>query len=69
MKKIGDAAHKLIPSYAHLRVNTVLHGLKEIDLKTKNDPEPEYTLIHKLVSRTITEMEKVVKEIKNDFNM
>ncbi|MFO7852133.1 MAG: ATP-binding protein [Bacteroidota bacterium] len=69
LKKIGNAAHKLIPSYAHLRVNTVLPSLKEIDLKTKNNPEPEYQSINKLVNNTIKEMEKVVRVIKTDFNI
>ena len=62
-KEIGELAHKLLPSFRHLEINSVITRLIELKVKTLIDMD--YSGVNKLVSETISEIENVIKEMKN----
>ena len=65
-KKIGEASHKILPSYRHLKVNSVIPDLEEINRRTgmanNNDTMPT------LLNKTIKAMQKVTEAIKKELS-
>ncbi|TVR73845.1 MAG: response regulator [Marinilabiliales bacterium] len=65
LEQIGETAHKLLPSYRHLEAQAVVRKLlilKKNALISKN-----HEGIEKLVDDTITEMKKVLSELKKEI--
>jgi signal transduction histidine kinase/CheY-like chemotaxis protein len=65
-KQIKETAHKILPSYQHLEVESVV--MKLIDLKTKNLIYLKYDTVKQLVNSTIEEIGKVVKELRKELD-
>jgi hypothetical protein len=63
--KIRDVAHKVLPSYRHLEVNTVIPKL--VDLNTRIGQGEVDAGIPALVNEIITDSEMVVKELKKEL--
>lgn len=63
-KQIGEAAHKILPSYKHLEVHSIASDLMDIKIKTLVDPE--YGLVPALVENVIKEMIQVISELKKE---
>lgn len=63
---IGKASHKILPSYRHLKINSVIPKLEEINRRTvvgsNADTMPE------LLNKTIRSMEKVLDAIKKELS-
>jgi HPt (histidine-containing phosphotransfer) domain-containing protein len=64
-KKIRDTAHKILPSYRHLEVKSVIPRLVEINTKVLADKTVE---VSQIVNEVIAEMEALITEIKKDLN-
>lgn len=64
-KKIGDASHKILPSYRHLEVSSVIPDLEEINRRTSLDSSTH--TMPALVNKTINSMRKVVESIKKEL--
>ncbi len=64
-KKIGEASHKILPSYRHLKVNSVIPGLEEINRRTRADSSAD--TMPALVDKTIKSMRKVTVAIKKEL--
>ncbi len=62
---IGETAHKLLPSYRHLEAQTVVRKLLNIKKRTLISKDHEG--IEDLVEDTITEMKKVLTELKKEL--
>ncbi len=65
-KQIGETAHKILPSYRHLEVDTVIDKLVEIKTRTLIDHQTGE--VSKLVEETIDEIEKVTTELQNEIS-
>jgi len=63
---IGEAAHKILPSYRHLEVEEVASKLYE--LKVKTIVEKSFEEVPGLVQETIKEMENLIKELRNQLD-
>lgn len=63
--KVGEVAHKLLPSYRHLEVRKVTSQLTEI--KTKTLVKPDYLVVPALVKNTIAAMKKVMADLKSEI--
>ena len=63
--KIREVAHKILPSFRHLEVNTVIPKLVELNNTIRNDKEEAY--IPTLVRETITEIKIVIKELRKEL--
>jgi hypothetical protein len=63
--KIGEVAHKVLPSYRHLEVNAVIPKLVELNNRIRHDESDAG--IPALVNEIITESEIVVKELKKEL--
>lgn len=64
-KKIGEASHKILPSYRHLKVNSVIPDLEEINRRTSVDSSAH--TMPALVNKTINSMRKVIESIKKEL--
>ncbi len=64
--EIGEAAHKILPSYRHLQVNHIVDLLTQIKEKTLIDSD--YNEIPLLVDSTIEKIEKLIPELKREMN-
>lgn len=64
-KKVRDTAHKILPSYRHLQVNSVIPGLVEINNKIMIEHNTEG--IHELVNQVISDIEKVLAEMRKEI--
>ncbi len=65
-KQIGEMAHKILPSYRHLHMNTVIPKLVEI--KTRTLIDCDYRVVSKLVRETIAEIENLTDDLKNEIS-
>ena len=65
-KQIGETAHKVLPSYRHLKVNSLITNLTNI--KTKALIDKDYDSINNLVGKSIKEMDKTVEMLKEELN-
>lgn len=63
-EQIGEAAHKILPSFRHLEVNSVISDLLEI--KTKTLIQKEYSSVSPIVENVIKEMGKIVSELRKE---
>ena len=64
-EKIGEASHKILPSYRHLKVNSVIPGLEEINRRTGVDTNTD--TMPALLNKTMKEMRKVIEAIKKEL--
>ena len=64
-EQIGEVAHKLLPSYRHLDVKSIVSMLLEI--KTNCIVEYNYSVVPELVENMIIEMEKLLVEIRKEM--
>lgn len=62
----GEAAHKILPSYRHLKVHTIVNKLS--DLKTKTLVTNEYIGVPELIKETIELMNGLLDELKKELN-
>lgn len=65
-KRIGESAHKLIPSYKHLQVKEIIPLL--LELKKKTLIERDYTGLKELLSTLDYKMERLLHHLRNDYN-
>ena len=63
--QIGEHAHKLIPSYRHLQVKSVVSDLVEI--KTKTIINPDYQDVPDLVKKVSGEMQAVILKLRKEI--
>lgn len=63
--QISEIAHKILPSYRHLEVETVTPKLLELKMITLN--EPDLNSVQILITDTIAEMEKVIRYLKREI--
>ena len=64
-KQIGETAHRLLPSYRHLEVKSVISDLVEI--KSKTIINPSYREVPKLVKKVSTEISFLISELKKEL--
>ncbi|MFP4489214.1 MAG: ATP-binding protein, partial [Bacteroidales bacterium] len=64
--RIGKASHKILPSYRHLKVNSVIPNLEEINRRTGVDSNAD--TMPELLDKTIRSMEKVLDAIKKELS-
>lgn len=65
-QEIGETAHRILPSYRHLKVENLVTDLFEI--KEKALINPDYKEIPVKISKTIDEMNSVVRLLKEEMN-
>jgi PAS domain S-box-containing protein len=65
-KKIGETAHKILPSYKHLKVEPVISKL--VQVKTKTMLNPDYKNVPRLVEKTIKEMKDLLDKLKKEIS-
>lgn len=65
-KQIGETAHKIIPAYKHLQVNSVVKML--IDLKDITLNKEDHKRIPVLTKSTINSMEELLKHLKKEIS-
>lgn len=63
--QIGENAHKLLPSYRHLQVKSVISDLVEI--KTKTLIKPEYDDVTDLVKKVTREIHAVILKLRKEL--
>ena len=63
--EIGEAAHKILPSYSHLKINNVVSKLNEIKKLTLINPN--YKEVPELTQRTIHLMEKILEDLRKEM--
>jgi hypothetical protein len=66
-KRIGEIAHKILPSCRHLEVNSVVPRLIELKTKTlyNNDPGDPSPLVQEI----IVELERVSESLKKEIGL
>lgn len=64
-KKIGEMAHKILPSCRHLAINSIVQNLVEI--KTKTIIHEDHEEIAQLVKETVEEMENVIMNMRGEL--
>jgi hypothetical protein len=62
---LGESAHKILPSYRHLEVSSVVSKL--LELKTKTIIKPSYETVPGLVRDIVEEMESLVIQLKKEI--
>ncbi len=65
-KQIGETAHKIIPAYKHLQVNSVVKML--IELKNITLEKRDHKRVPDLTKRTIIAMEELLKDLRKEVN-
>jgi PAS domain S-box-containing protein len=65
-KQIGETAHKIIPAYKHLQVNSVVKKL--IELKNITLEEKDHKLVPDLTKKAINNMEELLKYLKKEID-
>ncbi|MFP4024030.1 MAG: ATP-binding protein [Thiohalospira sp.] len=65
-EEIGETAHKILPSYNHLKINDVVHKLNEIKELTLINPN--YKEVPELTQSTIHLMEKILEDLREEMN-
>lgn len=65
-KQIGETAHKILPSYRHLKVESVIPLLVELHHNTLI--KPNHRSVPELLKKTTTKIKKVIKELKREIN-
>lgn len=63
--QVGEIAHKLLPSYRHLDVKTVISDLVEI--KTKTIINPDYQDVPYLIKKVSREMHSVILKLRKEI--
>jgi CheY-like chemotaxis protein/anti-sigma regulatory factor (Ser/Thr protein kinase) len=67
-QQLGETAHKILPSYRHLAVNSVVDKL--VELKSRTLLDPDFDMVPGQVEAIIAEMKDLItdlkKEIQND---
>lgn len=66
-KEIGETAHKLLPSFRHLKAETLVSYL--LELKTKTLIEKNYKPVPELVNVTIEGMKELINELENEIKL
>lgn len=64
-EQIGEVAHKILPSYRHLAVESVIPKL--IELKTRTIETHNYDEIPEITRDLILEMKKVISELEDEL--
>jgi hypothetical protein len=65
-KQAGETAHKILPSYRHLRVDKVVSNL--LSIKEKSWAEKEFESLPGLLDETINEIEKIIQDLRNEYS-
>ncbi len=65
-KQIGETAHKILPSYRHLEVDSVIPGLTELKTRTLVNKDPGD--IDDLVYDTIKEIESLIVMLRGEMS-
>lgn len=65
-EEIGETAHKILPSYRHLKINDVVRKLNEIKKITLINPS--YEEVPELTKETVKLMKKIVEDLKSEMN-
>ncbi|MGM0408384.1 MAG: ATP-binding protein, partial [Bacteroidota bacterium] len=63
--EIGETAHKILPSYRHLKINDVVRKLNEIKKITLINPS--YEEVPELTKGTVKLMEKILEDLKKEM--
>lgn len=63
-EQLGEAAHKILPSYRHLEVHGIASDLSSI--KNKTLIESDYKQVPALVEKVIREMSEIISELKKE---
>jgi PAS domain S-box-containing protein len=66
-EKIGETAHKILPSFRHLEVNTITSYLLEI--KTKTLISPDYKSLPGIINKTIGLINKLLIQLKEEIDV
>jgi hypothetical protein len=66
-KRVGEIAHKILPSCRHLEVNSVIPRLVELKTRTLYDDNP--TDVSRLVQETIFELGRVSESLKKEIGL
>ncbi len=64
-KQLGETAHKILPSYRHLVVRSVLDKL--VVLKTRTIINPDFESVPRLVEAIISEMKDLIADLKKEI--
>ena len=64
-KNIGETAHKIIPSYKHLDINTVVSDLMELKIKTLI--APNYEDVPQLINNVSKSTKKIINLLKQEI--
>ncbi len=64
-EEIGEAAHKVLPSYRHLKIDHIVRILTKIKNKTLLDSD--YNAVPPLINSAIEEIERLLPEIKKEI--
>jgi hypothetical protein len=64
-EQIGETAHRILPSYRHLEVETVIPKLVRLKNKSITDRDPG--VMSKLINETISEINNVIIYMKNEL--
>ncbi len=65
-KQIGEAAHKVLPSFKHIEAHAINNDLTTI--KTKTIVKPDYEEIPRLLEKTIKAMQQLNEQLKDERN-
>jgi PAS domain S-box-containing protein len=64
-EQLGETAHKILPSFRHLVVKSVVDKLVDLKAKTIIKPDPE--AVPELVEKIISEMKDLIDELKKEI--
>lgn len=62
---LGEAAHKMIPSYRHLKINEIVEMLTGIETAALHDKE--YKDLNKKVDKVCRQTEVIFKDLKKEL--
>ncbi|HSH52225.1 MAG TPA: ATP-binding protein, partial [Bacteroidales bacterium] len=63
--EIGETAHKILPSYRHLKISDVVRKLNEI--KEVTLVNPNYKEVPKLTNKTVQLMKKILEDLRKEM--
>ncbi len=66
-KSIGETAHKILPSYRHLEVNSIVSKLFDLKNKTLNPDNIDEDEIKYFTKMVIRSIKKLLAELRNEF--
>ena len=64
--RIGEAAHKILPAYRHLKVNSVIRLLEDINHNYRTNPEG--SINPDLISNTARSISEVLEALKKELD-